>query len=254
MGHLVSEALITVCDRYSMAALPEVEVLGISKSYPPPLWRPGSEGGPRVALDDVSFSVRSGELVALIGPNGAGKSTLLRILAGLLLPSRGSARVAQLDVVRDLPKSRQVIGAALSEDRGLSPRLTVKQNLDFYAALYGVTRPQTLQRITELAERFEATALLRREVRTLSTGERARAVLIRVLLHRPRVVLLDEITRSLDPGAAARLRRQILAEVAGRGAAVLFTSHDLADGHAIDSVVFLLDQGHVVALWSFAPL
>lgn len=254
MGHLLSQAPIPLCDRYSMAALPEVEVLGISKSYPPPLWRLGSQRAPRVALDDVSFTVRSGELVALIGPNGAGKSTLLRILAGLLLPSRGSARVAQLDVVRDRPKSRQVIGAALSEDRGLSPRLTVKQNLEFYAALYGLTRPQTLQRIAELAERFEATALLRREVRTLSTGERARAVLIRVLLHRPRVVLLDEITRSLDPGAAARLRRQILAEVAGRGAAVLFASHDLAEVQAIASGVLLLDQGHAARFGSFAQV
>src|SRR5260370_14247790 len=123
MGHLVSEALITVCDRYSMAALPEVEVLGISKSYPPPLWRPGSQRAPRVALDDVSFTVRSGELVALIGPNGAGKSTLLRILAGLLLPSRGSARVAQLDVVRDRPKSRRAIWAAHFGERGVAPRL-----------------------------------------------------------------------------------------------------------------------------------
>ncbi len=234
MGHLLSQAPIPLCDRYSMAALPEVEVLGISKSYPPPLWRLGSQRAPRVALDDVSFTVRSGELVALIGPNGAGKSTLLRILAGLLLPSRGSARVAQLDVVRDRPKSRRVIGAALSEDRGLSPRLTVKQNLEFYAALYGLTRPQALQGIAELAERFEATALLRREVRT--------------------VVLLDEITRSLDPGAAARLRRQILAEVAGRGAAVLFASHDLAEVQAIASGVLLLDQGHVARFGSFAQV
>jgi ABC-2 type transport system ATP-binding protein len=132
--------------------------------------------------------------------------------------------------------------------------LTVKQNLDFYAALYGLTRPQTLQRITELAERFEATALLRREVRTLSTGERARAVLIRVLLHRPRVVLLDEITRSLDPGAASRLRRQILAEVAGRGAAVLFASHDLAEVQAIASGVLLLDQGQAARFGSFAQV
>lgn len=207
-----------------------------------------------MALDNVSFAVRSGELVALIGPNGAGKSTLLRILAGLLLPSRGAARVAQLDVVRDRPKSRQVIGAALSEDRGLSPRLTVKENLEFYAALYGLSRSQAFERIAELVERFEAIPFLHREVRTLSTGERARAVLIRVLLHRPRVVLLDEITRSLDPGAASRLRRQILAEVAGRGAAVLFASHDLAEVQAIASGVLLLHQGQAARFGSFAQV
>src|SRR5260370_33528015 len=109
-----------------MAALPEVEVLGISKSYPPPLWRLGSLQAPRVALDDVSFTVRSGELVALIGPNGAGKSTLLRILAGLLLPSRGSARVAQLDVVRDRPKSRRGDGRGPFEDPGLASSLNAQ--------------------------------------------------------------------------------------------------------------------------------
>src|SRR5258707_7904193 len=127
MGHLLSQAPIPLCDRYSMAALPEVEVLGISKSYPPPLWRPGSQRAPRVALDDVSFTVRSGELVALIGPNGAGKSTLLRILAGLLLPSRGSARVAQLDVVRDRPKSRRGVCPVLSGDRGFSSPLSLQK-------------------------------------------------------------------------------------------------------------------------------
>jgi ABC-type multidrug transport system ATPase subunit len=254
MGHLLSQAPIPVCDTWSMAALPEVEVLGISKSYPPPPWRLGGRRAPRMALDDVSFVVRSGELVALIGPNGAGKSTLLRILAGLLLPSRGAARVAQLDVVRDRPKSRQVIGAVLSEDRGLSPRLTVKENLEFYATLYGLGRSDALVRIAELAERFEATPFLHREVRTLSTGERARAVLIRSLLHRPRVVLLDEVTRSLDPGAASRLRRQILAEVAGRGAAVLFASHDLSEVQAVASGVLLLHQGKAARFGSFAQV
>jgi ABC-type multidrug transport system ATPase subunit len=254
MGHLLSQAPIPVCDSWSMAALPEVEVLGISKSYPPPPWRLGGRRSPLMALDNVSFAVRSGELVALIGPNGAGKSTLLRILAGLLLPSRGAARVAQLDVVRDRPKSRQVIGTVLSEDRGLSPRLTVKENLEFYATLYGLGRSDAFARIAELAERFEATPFLHREVRTLSTGERARAVLIRALLHRPRVVLLDEVTRSLDPGAASRLRRQILAEVAGRGAAVLFASHDLSEVQAVASGVLLLHQGQAARFGSFAQV
>jgi len=188
----------------------------------------------------VSFSVEPGELTALIGPNGAGKSILLRILAGLLLPSEGIARVAQLDVVRDRPRSRKVIGAALSEDRGLSPRLTVQQNLEFYSALYGLSSKQSTQRIRDLAERFEASALLAREVRTLSTGERARAVLIRVLLHRPRVVLLDEITRSLEPGAASRLRRQILAITAFYFLAKLIGPAPLLGRYGADYFSFVL--------------
>src|SRR5262249_28534492 len=106
-----------------MAASAEVEVLGLSKCYSSPCGI-GATRPPRGALRGETFGVGAGELTALIGPNGAGKSTLLRILAGLLLPSEGTARVAQLDVVRDRPRSRQAIGTALSEDRGLSPRLT----------------------------------------------------------------------------------------------------------------------------------
>ena len=230
----------------------EVKVVDLGMRYPAPPWRfPKSDTAMRQALRALSFQVMAGEIVALIGPNGAGKTTLLRILSGLLLPSEGTAEVAQLDVVRDRPRSRQHVGAALSEDRGFSPRLTVRQNLEFFGALYGLSSRETAERIEDLAARFEATQFLPREVRTLSSGERTRAVLIRVLLHRPRVVLVDELTRSLDPGAAVRLRQQILVEVAGRGAAVLFATHDLNEVQAIASRVLLLHRGEAAALGSF---
>ncbi|HXN41327.1 MAG TPA: ABC transporter ATP-binding protein [Myxococcaceae bacterium] len=238
-----------------MSALPEVEVTDLWKSYPRPPWHLGVVRGPAPqALRGVSFDVLPGEVVALIGPNGAGKSTLLRILSGLLLPSRGRALVSQLDVVKDRPQSRRSIGATLSDDRGLSPRLTVRQNLQFFSALYGLPRSDLKGRIEDLSNRFEATALLDREVRTLSTGERARAILIRLLLHRPRAVLMDEITRFLDPGAAQRLRKQILREVAGRGAAVLFASHDLSEVQAVASRVLLLNRGQTAAFGPFSEV
>jgi ABC-2 type transport system ATP-binding protein len=233
----------------------QVEVAGLSKTYPPSFhpigWLRGTRPGPRQALFDLSFEIGQGEVVGLIGPNGAGKSTLLRILAGLLLPSSGTARVSGRDVVMDRPHSRSEVGAALSEDRGLSPRLSARENLRFYAALFGLGPSEGDARIAELAPRFEASALLDREVRTLSTGEKARIVLVRALLHRPKVVLLDELTRSLDPGAALRLRAQVVSEVAGRGAAVLFASHDLHEVEAISSRVLLMKKGRRVA---FGPL
>ncbi|MBX5484759.1 MAG: ABC transporter ATP-binding protein [Myxococcaceae bacterium] len=239
-------------------AEPLVEVQGLAKTYPPPL-RPlarlrGRSEPPREALRDVSFEIAGGEVVGLIGPNGAGKSTLLRILAGLLLPSSGTARVAHLDVVADRPRSRRAIGAALSEDRGLSPRITARENLRFFAALFGLNGREAASRIAELAERFEASSLLDRPVRNLSSGEKARLVLIRALLHRPQVVLLDELTRSLDPGAAIRLRRQIAREVADRGAAVLFASHDLMEVESLSRRVVLLDRGRCVAFGPFAEV
>ncbi|MGA9520085.1 MAG: ABC transporter ATP-binding protein [Myxococcaceae bacterium] len=236
----------------------QVEVRLLAKTYPPPFrpiaWVRGQRPGPRQALEDLSFEIASGEVVGLIGPNGAGKSTLLRILAGLLLPSAGSAVVSDRDVVRDRPSSRQQVGAALSEDRGLSPRLTARENLRFYAALFGLSRREGEARIADLAPRFEATSLLDREIRTLSTGEKARIVLVRALLHRPRVVLLDELTRSLDPGAARRMRGQVVSEVAGHGAAVLFASHDLHEVEAITSRVLLLRKGRRVAFGPFSEI
>ena len=237
---------------------PLVEVRDLAKTYPPP-FRPlhllrGRRGEGRQALRGISFDIAEGEVVGLIGPNGAGKSTLLRILSGLLLPTDGSARVADLDVVKDRPHSRRALGAALSEDRGLSPRLSARDNLRFFAALFGLSRQDAEQRIAELGERFEAMRLLDRPVRTLSTGEKARLVLIRALLHRPKVVLLDELTRSLDPGASARMRTHVAREVAGRGAAVLFASHDLQEVESLASRVLLLDGGTCAAFGPFAEV
>jgi len=251
----LSRTAILVCDGSMSAA--EIEVRNLSKRYPLPLFSLRRKGGPasgRTALSDLSFDVAGGEVVAIIGPNGAGKSTLLRILCGLLLPSEGHARVAQLDVVRDRPHSRRAVGVALSDERGLSPRLTVRQNLEFFAALYSLRGPDVAGRIVELADRFEATPLLDRHVRTLSSGERARAVLMRMLLHRPKVLLVDELTRSLDPGAAVRLRQRLIADVAGRGAAVLFASHDLREVQSIASRVLLLSHGRAAALGSYAEV
>ena len=234
-----------------MSARPVLEVERLTKRYPPPLWSArwlsaSPSLGPE-ALRDLTFQAEAGEVIALIGPNGAGKSTLLRILAGLLLPSAGLAQVAQLDVVRDRPRSRAVVGLALSDDRGLSPRLTVEENLRFFGALYGLSPAHANERMRELGERLEASALFHRPVRTLSTGERARAVLIRVLLHRPKLVLVDELTRSLDPGAAVRIRGELLADTAAHGAAVLFASHDLAEVESIASRVLLLAHGRPLA-------
>jgi ABC-2 type transport system ATP-binding protein len=237
---------------------PEIEVVALEKTYPRPFWpwarARGRKEAARQALRGLSFEVRAGEVVALIGPNGAGKSTLLRILSGLLLPSAGTARVASRDVVRERPGCRREVGAALADDRGLSPRLTARQNLEFFAALYAVPRDEVAPRVHELAGALETRRLLDREVRTLSTGEKARVVLMRALLHRPRVLLLDEVTRSLDPGAARRVRTRLLSDAAARGAAVLFASHDLAEVEAVAHRVLLLDAGRLAATGAFAEV
>jgi ABC-type multidrug transport system ATPase subunit len=228
-----------------------IAVRGLSKRYPAPWsWArlSGGSAAPPEALRDVTFQLAPGEVLALIGPNGSGKSTLLRILAGLLLPTRGDARVAELDVVRDRPASRARVGTAWGEDRGLSSRLSVRENLRFFGALYGLSSGRVAERIAALARQLESTALLDRPVRTLSGGERARAALMRALLHAPKVLLLDEVTRSLDPGAGARIRAWLLDEAKRSGLAMVIASHDLSEVAAMAGRVLVLDAGATAAL------
>ena len=236
----------------------DIEVVKLSKTYPPRLTPrsllTGRRGPARAALQEVSFQVGAGEVLGIIGPNGAGKSTLLRILAGVLLPTSGSARVAGADVVSRRAEARRHVGAALSDDRGLSARLTPRQNLEFYGALYGLEPAAVSARIRDLSNRLDATRLLDREVRTLSSGEKARVVLMRALLHSPHAVLLDELTRSLDPGAAERVRRHIREDVRDHQSALVLASHDLQEVEALCTRVLLLAQGRVVALGPFSEV
>jgi ABC-type multidrug transport system ATPase subunit len=231
-----------------VTAAPAIEVYQLTKVYPAP-WRlslqrraPG-----RPALEGLSFSVEPGHVAALIGPNGSGKSTLLRILSGVLLPTEGWARVAGRDVVGDRPHSRAAVGVALADERGLSTRLSVAENLRFFGALYGLGPTQTRERVSALAERLECVSLLERPVRTLSHGERARAALLRALLHEPAVLLVDELTRSLDPGAARRIRTWLRDACSSAGRALLLATHDLAEVEALATDVVLLEGGRLVA-------
>jgi len=231
-----------------------VEVEALHKTYPARLsWaRLRGREPPRVALSGVSFRVPAGSVLALIGPNGSGKSTLLRILSGILLPSRGAARVAGLDVVRDRPRSRAGVGFASGDDRGLSARLTVRENARFFGALYGMNPRVCAARIDELAGRLECAGQLDRPVRTLSSGERARAALLRALLHGPSVLLVDELTRSLDPGASGRIRKWLTEEARRQGLALVIATHDLREAESTADQVLLLERGGVAGLgpWS----
>ncbi len=200
------------------------------------------------ALAGVSFTVHPGEMVALVGANGAGKSTLLRILATLLLPTRGTVSVAGYDTVRDAAAVRRSLGFHSGADIGFYPRLSGRENLLFFAALNNLTRKRAHERVRELADRLRLGEALDRQVRTLSTGTVQRLSLARALLHEPRILLLDEPTRSLDPLAAAEFRRFLREEVVRRsGTTLLFASHTLAEVEQLTGRVVILDEGRVVA-------
>ena len=201
------------------------------------------------ALRGISLQVAEGEAVALLGANGAGKTTLLRVLATLLLPTRGSARVAGYDAVRDPAGVRRQLGYHAGRDLGFYARLTGRQNLRFFGRLNHLSDAIVEERTRALGERFQLGEALNRQTRSLSSGTIQRLSLLRALLHQPRVLLLDEPTRSLDAIAASEFRRFLKAEVlAGHGTAVLFASHSLPEIELLADRVAILQEGALIAL------
>jgi ABC-type multidrug transport system ATPase subunit len=207
------------------------------------------------ALLGVSFQVESGEVTALIGANGSGKSTLLRILATLLVPTRGSASVAGYDVERQASQVRAHLGFHSATDGGFYGRLTARENLEFFAAMNNLFNAEAARRLEELTELMGMGAFIGSQVRTLSTGQVHRLGLARALLHRPSVLLLDEPTRSLDPMAASEFRRFLKTQLVDRhGTTVLFASHSLAEVEQVADRIVLLDKGRLVACDSISGL
>jgi len=232
---------------------PAIRLDGVEKYFPPTpsgwraLLQPFLKPTQR-ALAGVSFEVARGEAVALVGSNGAGKSTLLRVLATLLLPTRGRAKVGGFDVERDAARARQQFGYHTGGDEGFYGRLTARDNLAFFAAMNNITGPLARERIAQVAEWMGLGSDLGRPVRTLSTGMTHRLNLARALLHSPGILLLDEPTRSLDVLAARDFRRLLKDSLVKRhGTTLLFASHTLTEIEQIADRVVLLEKGHLVA-------
>jgi ABC-2 type transport system ATP-binding protein len=199
------------------------------------------------ALDGVDLTVGPGEIVALLGPNGAGKSTLMRILATVLVPDTGSARVAGYDVVTEATEARRRVGLALGDERSWYWRLSGRRNLEFFAALYGFGRAEAARRTESLLATVGLSHAADRRFDGYSTGMKMRLSLARALLPDPVVLLLDEPTRSLDPVAAADFRREVCALVDQRGIAVVYATHDLHEAAGIASRTVVLARGRIAA-------
>ena len=199
-----------------------------------------------VALDDVSFRVERGEVHGLLGPNGAGKSTLMKILSTVLLPTAGRVRVLGHDLVADPRRVRPLIGIVFGGERGVYPRLSGRQNLRYWAALYGLSTAAGRDRAEALLGEFGLAGRADDRVETYSVGMRQRLHLARGLIADPRVLLLDEPTNGLDPLAARRLRDTI-AELAGQGRTILLATHDLAEAETLCDRVTMINHGRLIA-------
>ena len=207
------------------------------------------------ALQDISFELRDGESIALLGANGAGKSTLLRILATLLLPTSGHATIAGHDAVSSPRAVRRSLGYHAGSDQGFYARLTARENLLFFGRLNHLSAATARDRVSQFAAQFELAESLDRQVRTLSSGTIQRLSLARALFHSPRVLLLDEPTRSLDAIAAASFRHFLKSQVMQPGkTSLLFASHSLAEIELLANRVAVLQHGGLIALDTPAAL
>jgi ABC-2 type transport system ATP-binding protein len=233
---------------------PVISIDCISKTFPSPLTRLKQffrrpVKPPVQALSEVSFDVRAGEIFGLIGRNGAGKTTLTKIIATLVQPTSGAVTVNGFDSVRDDEKVRAQVGLATAEERSFYWRLTVEQNLMFFARLYGLGDTLARRRIIELVNQFELKELVTRRFGELSTGNKQRMAFARAMLPKPPVLLLDEPTRSLDPLAATRMRALINALAGGDPpVTILLTSHNLTEVEELCARVGIISRGRIRAL------
>jgi ABC-2 type transport system ATP-binding protein len=203
--------------------------------------------GDFVAVGDVTFDVKRGEVFGLLGPNGAGKSTILRILSTLARPTGGTASIGGYDVVEQDNEVRKLVGI-VSEKMIMYDRLTAKENLWFFGSLFDIPTDTLSKRIDELLELVQLTKWKNSLVGTFSTGMRQRMNVVRALLNMPQVLFLDEPTLGLDPQSSVEIREFVKKLNKETGTTIIVTTHTMVDADMLCDRIGIIDHGKVVAL------
>ena len=206
------------------------------------------------ALEELNLDIAEGELFGLLGPNGAGKTTLIKILCSLILPTAGTAWVFGHDVQKEEQVIRELVGLIGADERSFYWRLTGRQNLEFYASLYHVPRRQRGQRIDEVLHKVGLASEADVRFQNYSTGMRQKLAIARGLLSQPRVLFVDEPTRSLDPLSAQAVRNLLRKEVDEVGRTVVFATHNMEEAEATCDRVAILNHGRLIASGSVPEL
>jgi ABC-2 type transport system ATP-binding protein len=218
-----------------------IETAGLTKQF-----------GDFTAVDGIDLSAREGEVLALLGPNGAGKTTSVRMLASILKPTAGWARVAGYDTVRDARMVRHSVGL-LTEFPGLYLRMRGREYLDFFGQLQGLSPAQRSQRSEALLRRFELWDAAGRRTGEYSKGMRQKLALVRAMLHDPQVLFLDEPTSAMDP-YSAKLVRDAIVELRRDRRTVILCTHNLNEAELLADRIAIIRRGRILALGTAAEL
>jgi len=213
-----------------------IEVVNLTKKY-----------GELVAVNNVSFEVKEGEIFGLLGPNGAGKTTLISMLCTILRPTSGTARVNGFDIVKEEDKVRKSIGIVF-QDSSLDNRLTGMENIELHASLYGVPKNERKKRIKEVLELVGLEDKANILVRNYSGGMKRRLEIARALIHYPKVLFLDEPTIGLDPQTRVNIWEYIVKLAKRENITIFLTTHYMEEADFLCNRVAIIDEGKIIAI------
>jgi ABC-2 type transport system ATP-binding protein len=208
--------------------------------------------GTTLAVDSLDFEIGTGRVFGFIGPNGAGKTTTIRMMMGLLAPTAGTVLLGGYDIGRE-PEAAKAITGYLPDHPFLYDKLTASEFLRFVGGLYGIRRPDLERRSAELLEQFGLAERAEELTETYSHGMKQRLALAAALVHRPRILVLDEPMVGLDPQGTVALRR-LLAELSAAGVTIFLSTHSLAVAEELCGRIGIVDQGRLVALGTLEEL
>lgn len=241
-----------------------IEVTELSKTFLTVTRRPGLLGGmvsllapkrvAKTAVDNISFTVRRGELVALLGPNGAGKSTTIKMLTGILVPTSGTVRVAGIEPHRERERNARTIGAVFGQRTQMWWDLPARESFMILRDIYDVPADEHRRRLSEFDDLLGLSGFWHTSVRHLSLGQRVRCDLAAALLHDPMIVFLDEPTIGMDVEVKEQVREFLSHQVERRGRTVVLTTHDMAEVNRLAERVILINHGRLVFDGTLAEL
>ena len=198
------------------------------------------------AVKNITFEVDEGEIIAFIGPNGAGKSTTIKMLTGILFPDSGNIEVLGINPIKARKKLAYEIGTVFGQKEQLWMHLTAYDNFKFFGAIYDIPEKETEKRIEELSKLFDLEKFINTPVRNLSLGQRIRCEIVASLIHRPKVLFLDEPTIGLDPVVKESIRKLIKKMNKEYNTTIFLTSHDISDIEKLCKRVVIINDGQIV--------